>query len=51
MRKSIIVAKVPNEYTLEQKKELENAISYAVNEYKPLIIPDEVEVFSLPLEN
>ena len=51
MTKSIIVAKVPNTYTADQKKEIENSIQFAVKESQILVLPNEVEVFSLPLED
>ncbi len=51
MTKSIIVAKVPDTYTAFQKKEIENSIQFAVKETQILVLPNEVEVFSLPLED
>jgi hypothetical protein len=51
MTKSIIVAKVPDTYTSEQKKEIENSIQCAVKKTQILVLPNEVEVFSLPLED
>ena len=51
MTKSIIVAKVPDTYTTDQKKEIEKLVQYAVKETQVLVLPNEVEVFSLPLED
>ena len=51
MTKSIIVAKVPDTYTADQKKEIENSIQFAVEERQILVLPNEIEVFSLPLED
>ena len=50
MPKTIIVAKVPDTYTSEQKEELGKSIQLAVEETKVLVIPDEVQVIPLPLE-
>ena len=51
MTKSIIVAKVPDTYTADQKNEIENSIQCAVKKTQILVLPNEVEVFSLPLED
>ena len=50
MSKTVIVAKVPDTYTYEQKEELGKSIQLAVEETKVLVIPNEVEVICLPLE-
>jgi hypothetical protein len=49
MTKSVIVAKVPDTYTYEQKKQVGESIQLAMNETKVLVVPNEVEVFALPL--
>jgi hypothetical protein len=49
MTKSVIVAKVPDTYTYEQKKQVGESIQLAMNETKVFVVPNEVEVFALPL--
>ena len=51
MTKYVIVAKVPDTYTADQKKQIKTSIQLAVEETKILVLPNEVEVFSLPLED
>ena len=51
MTKYVIVAKVPDTYTADQKKQIKTSIQLAVEETKILVLPHEVEVFSLPLED
>lgn len=51
MTKSVIVAKVPDTYTADQKKEIENSIEFAVKETQVLVVPDEVDITVLHLED
>lgn len=51
MTKSVIVAKVPDTYDEEQKKELEKSIQLAVEETQVLVVPDEVNITVLHLED
>ena len=51
MTKSVIVAKVPDTYTYEQKKQVGESIQLAVNETKVLVVPNEVDVVVMHLED
>ena len=51
MTKSVIVAKVPDTYTGQQKKELGKSIQLAVEETQVLVIPDDIDVMVMHLED
>ena len=51
MTKSVIVAKVPDTYTGQQKKELQKSIQLAVEETQVLVIPDDIDVMVIHLED
>lgn len=51
MTQSVIVAKVPTTYDHKKIKELESSIRIAVNETRVLVVPEEVEVMVMHIEN
>ena len=51
MTKSVIVAKVPDTYTQQQMKELQKSIQLAVEETQVLVIPDDIDVMVMHLED
>lgn len=49
--KYIPVVKVPETYTPQQKKELQQSVELAVREYRPVVIPENVDIYSLPVDD
>jgi hypothetical protein len=49
--KYIPVVKVPATYTPQQKKELQQSVELAVRQHRPIVVPDDVEIYSLPIDD
>jgi hypothetical protein len=47
--KKIIVAKVPENYSAELKKELQKSIVYAIETTGVVVVPESVEIYSIPV--
>jgi hypothetical protein len=46
--KNAIIVKVPENYSEEQKKELKNSIERAIDTTGVILVPESVEIYSLP---
>jgi hypothetical protein len=51
MTKSIVVVKVPTTYTAEQKQDLELQVNRVVDTGGAIVVPDEVDITVLHLED
>jgi hypothetical protein len=49
MTKTVVIVKVPSTYTTEQKQELELRVNRVVETGGAIIIPNDVDVLSLPV--
>lgn len=49
MSKTVVVVKVPTTYTTEQKQELELKVNRVIDAGSVIVVPDDVDVFSLPV--
>jgi|694.fasta_scaffold118071_5 hypothetical protein len=49
--KYIPVVRVPETYTPEQRKDLYESVKLAVREHRPLVIPENVEIMSMPVDD
>jgi hypothetical protein len=47
--KNAIIVKVPENYSEEQKKELKNSIESSIDTTGVILVPESVEIYSLPL--
>lgn len=47
--KNIPIVKFPDTYTLEERKELQQSVELAIRQNKPIVIPENVEIYSLPI--
>jgi hypothetical protein len=51
MSKTVVIVKVPTTYTTEQKQELELQVNRVVDAGGAIVVPDDVDVFSLRLND
>lgn len=49
--KYIPVVKVPETYTLQERKELQQSVELAVREHMPVVIPEDVDIYSIPVND
>jgi len=49
MTKTVVIVKVPSTYTTEQKQDLERLVNRVVDSGGTIIIPNDVDVLSLPV--
>ena len=49
MTKTVVIVKVPSTYTTEQKQDLERLVNRVVDIGGTIIIPNDVDVLSLPV--
>lgn len=49
--KYILVVKVPETYSFSDRKELQKNVELAVSENRPVVIPNDMEIFSLPIDD
>jgi len=49
MTKTVVIVKVPSTYTTEQKQDLELQVNRVVETGGAIIIPNDVDVLSLPV--
>ena len=49
--KYIPIVKVPETYTAKQRKDLYESVELAVRENRPLVITEDVEIMSMPVDD
>jgi hypothetical protein len=46
---NLIVAKVPEDYSAQLKKELGDSIRFAIETNRVIVVPESVEIYSIPM--
>ena len=49
MTKTVVIVKVPTTYTIEQKQDLELRVNLVIDAGGAIVVPDDVDIFSIPV--